>query len=260
MRLKKGFTLAEILIVLMVIGVIATMTIPSMMKGVTEAQLKAGYKKAYNTIANFAAMERVSGALPSRGNAENVALLYQSLNAALSVKSFAQQDVNAGSVLQNNDENYPTCINATINETETKIGYGDDCHTLTTGTTDMTGGIDGISGADAHWIITEDNIAYTILEGGRNGNKNCATKQEIASLDSDADAAEASCLVMIVDVNGMAKGPNTLEEQGLPDAIPSTESLVTLTGDQYKIYFGIDGATPGPRVATVTGRIMADLK
>ena len=51
MRLKKGFTLAEILIVLMVIGVIATLTVPTMMKGVTEAQLKTSYKKAYNTIA-----------------------------------------------------------------------------------------------------------------------------------------------------------------------------------------------------------------
>ena len=45
MRIKKGFTLAEILIVLMVIGVIATMTIPSLMKGVAEAQYKAAYKK-----------------------------------------------------------------------------------------------------------------------------------------------------------------------------------------------------------------------
>ena len=258
MRLKKGFTLAEILIVLMVIGVIATMTIPSMMKGVTEAQLKAGYKKAYNTIANFAAMERVSGALPSRGSAANISLLYQSLNSALSVKSFAVQDVNAGLILQNNDENYPTCIQATINGTPTDIGYGDDCPTLTTGLADTTGGIP--TGAGAHWIITEDNIAYTILEGGRNSNTNCATKQEIASLDDDAAAAAASCLVMIVDVNGMAKGPNTIEEQGMTAAIASTTSLDTLTGDQYKIYFGIDGATPGPRVATVTGRIMADLK
>ena len=97
MRLKKGFTLAEILIVLMVIGVIATMTIPSMMKGVTEAQLKAGYKKAYNTVANFAAMERVSGALPIRGNQENMALMYQSMNSSLSVNAFATFGVNNAS-------------------------------------------------------------------------------------------------------------------------------------------------------------------
>ena len=45
MRIKKGFTLAEILIVLMVIGVIATMTVPSLMKGVNEATYKTAYKK-----------------------------------------------------------------------------------------------------------------------------------------------------------------------------------------------------------------------
>ena len=49
MRIKKGFTLAEILIVLMVIGIIATMTIPGLMKGVQEAQYKTAYKKAYLT-------------------------------------------------------------------------------------------------------------------------------------------------------------------------------------------------------------------
>ena len=59
MRFKKGFTLAEILIVLMVIGVIATMTVPSMMKGVQEAQYKTGFKKAYNTITNLYAMLQV---------------------------------------------------------------------------------------------------------------------------------------------------------------------------------------------------------
>ena len=44
MRIKKGFTLAEILIVLMVIGAIATITVPSIIKGVKEAQIKTAYK------------------------------------------------------------------------------------------------------------------------------------------------------------------------------------------------------------------------
>ena len=61
MRLKKGFTLAEILIVLMVIGVVATMTIPSLMRGVQDAQFKTAYKKAFNAVVNIAAMESISG-------------------------------------------------------------------------------------------------------------------------------------------------------------------------------------------------------
>ena len=260
MRLKKGFTLAEILIVLMVIGVIATMTIPSMMKGVTESQLKAGYKKAYNTIANFAAMERVAGALPARGTAENIALLYQSLSSSLSVKSYAQQNVNAGSVLQNNGT-WSGCITANINGQQntrigTQAGQG-NCIALPQPANGGAGG--QTAQANAAWIVTEDNIAYTIYLGGRT-DANCGTKQDIAAQTSDRDASNMSCAIMVVDVNGLSKGPNTYEVQGLAAALNAQASLDTLTGDQYKIYFGLDGATSGPRVATTTGRITADLK
>ena len=72
MRIKKGFTLAEILIVLMVIGIIATMTIPGLMKGVQEARFKTAYKKAYNTIVNLSAMASVNGELPVKGSTANL--------------------------------------------------------------------------------------------------------------------------------------------------------------------------------------------
>lgn len=259
MRLKKGFTLAEILIVLMVIGVIATMTIPSMMKGVTESQLKAGYKKAYNTIANFAAMERVSGALPARGTQENVALLFQAMNSSLSVKTFSQQSVNAGTVLQNNGT-HSGCMTATINGRATIIGTqvnGGSCIAMHTPANGGQGG--QTTQNNAVWMVTEDNMAYTMYLGGA-ANVNCGTKQAIAAQASDRDASNLSCVVMVVDVNGLSKGPNTYEIQGLGNALGANASLDTLTGDQYKIYFGLDGATTGPRIATTTGRIAADLK
>lgn len=258
MRLKKGFTLAEILIVLMVIGVIATMTIPSMMKGVTESQLKTGYRKAYNTIANFAAMERVSGALPARATADNMGLLYQALNNSLSVKTFAKQTINTGAVLQNNAANYGSCISATINSQATNIGVGtQNCLTVVGSAADAAG---VTSGTDHVWLITEDNLAYTVVLGGAT-TANCSTKQQIAAAASDGAAAAASCMIVVVDVNGLSKGPNTYETQGLGSTgLTDTATLDTLTGDQYKIYLGIDGATAGPRVATTTGRIAADLK
>ena len=259
MRLKKGFTLAEILIVLMVIGVIATMTVPSMMKGVAESQLKAGYKKALNTIANFAAMERVSGALPSRANAENAALLYQALNNSLSVTTFAQQNINAGSVLQNN-ANYTGCIKAKINGQDNIIGTeGSGKACLPLPSTFAKGGAGGqTEQASSIWLVTEDNLAYTMYLGGAE-SVNCGTKQAIASQTSEKDAATQSCIIVVVDVNGLSKGPNTYETQGLT-ALDAKKSMQTLTGDQYKIYFGIDGATAGPRTITATGRIAADLK
>ena len=47
---KTGFTLAEVLITLAIIGVVATMTLPALMNNASEQQAKTGLKKAINTL------------------------------------------------------------------------------------------------------------------------------------------------------------------------------------------------------------------
>ncbi len=47
---KKGFTLAEVLITLAIIGTVAALTIPSVVHKIQEQQLKAQFKKAYSNI------------------------------------------------------------------------------------------------------------------------------------------------------------------------------------------------------------------
>ena len=47
---SKGFTLAEILITLTVIGVVAALTIPTLLQNTNQAELKAAWKKAYGDI------------------------------------------------------------------------------------------------------------------------------------------------------------------------------------------------------------------
>ena len=53
-KMKKGFTLAEVLITLGVIGIVAAMTIPTMInnyqKKVTVTKLKLAYSQLYNAI------------------------------------------------------------------------------------------------------------------------------------------------------------------------------------------------------------------
>ena len=49
MMKKNGFTLAEVLITLSIIGVVATMTLPALMTNVQEQQARTGIKKAINT-------------------------------------------------------------------------------------------------------------------------------------------------------------------------------------------------------------------
>ena len=47
----SGFTLAEVLITLGIIGVVAAMTMPTLMNSTQGAQYKAAYKKALSAIA-----------------------------------------------------------------------------------------------------------------------------------------------------------------------------------------------------------------
>ena len=66
MRFKKGFTLSEILIVLVLIGFIASMTVPGMMKNVQETQIKTGFKKGYKKAAEYYMLSAKQGFEPSQ--------------------------------------------------------------------------------------------------------------------------------------------------------------------------------------------------
>lgn len=263
MRLKKGFTLAEILIVLMVIGVIATMTIPALMKGVTEAQFKTAYKKAFNTIVNLAAMERIAGALPTKAQASDALTFFGSMNNNLSVKEYALNSKCAPDAGMKDD-----CRGSV---TGVKVGgtnvYGDSS---------ANQGVSSIGkiANPSDWIITEDGLAYAVALGEVEEGNDCATKQGINATPAGTDPATNACLIVIVDVNGLAKGPNRFEGQKNAGANKvgggigtnwinggtETTKMDTLVGDQYIIYVGSDGATAGPRLTTISGRIVGDMK
>ncbi len=55
---KNGFTLAEVLITLAIIGVVATMTLPALMTNTAEQQAKTGLRKGINTLTEAAQMNQ----------------------------------------------------------------------------------------------------------------------------------------------------------------------------------------------------------
>lgn len=50
MNMKKAFTLAEVLITLGIIGIVAAMTLPSVINKTQDKQFKVAYKKAYSSL------------------------------------------------------------------------------------------------------------------------------------------------------------------------------------------------------------------
>ena len=54
MKKKSGFTLAEVLITLTIIGVVAAITLPSLNNNITDRGIEAGLKTFYNTLSSAA--------------------------------------------------------------------------------------------------------------------------------------------------------------------------------------------------------------
>ena len=48
--MKKGFTLAEVLITLAIIGIVAALTIPSVISNYQQQEFKTGLKKAVSVL------------------------------------------------------------------------------------------------------------------------------------------------------------------------------------------------------------------
>ena len=65
---KKAFTLAEVLITLTIIGVIAALTIPNLMQSYKKHQVEVGVKEAYSLISNAIKMSEAENGPASEWN------------------------------------------------------------------------------------------------------------------------------------------------------------------------------------------------
>jgi prepilin-type N-terminal cleavage/methylation domain-containing protein len=66
--MKRGFTLAEVLITLAIIGVVAALSIPSVVKNYQETQFKTAYKKAFSDLNRVFAQTIAFNEFPERKN------------------------------------------------------------------------------------------------------------------------------------------------------------------------------------------------
>jgi len=236
---KKAFTLAEVLVVLTTIGVIAALSLPQLTGGVDDAKYKAGYKKAFMVISNVAGMEKARGKLPKTVSQDGLINFFKALDKNIVVDGYADRAGN-GSIIK-----YENIYGGLSWKGNT---FGDADYMLTSTMTS-----ENIS----PWIIAADGMAYTVsyLTSGT-----CEKKSQInASTTTAADAVSKTCLFVIVDINGLHKGPNDMEPQ-VNSGMTSSVKLKKLTGDRYYIYIGSDGVAKGSELLTLSGRILAGEK
>lgn len=124
MNRKSGFTLAEVLVTLMIIGVIAAMTIPSLMQNTQQQEFKAAYKKAVSMLNQAVSLNyALDGEDATNFTGEN---FYQLLEKRLNVMS---KDATAKTIYTADGmyfkvigESYPTVNGSSAPETNLVVG------------------------------------------------------------------------------------------------------------------------------------------
>ncbi len=97
--IKPGFTLAEVLITLGIIGVVASMTLPSIVNNNQNKQLEAGLKKSYSTISQ--ALDMYQAANGDRAKKSDFTVTGKAFKDAIMPYFKVMKDCGRGSFYQN---------------------------------------------------------------------------------------------------------------------------------------------------------------
>ena len=170
MTKRFGFTLAEVLITLGIIGVVAAMTMPTLMNSTQGAQYKAAYKKALSAI--------------SQG---------VTLNVALDGSSFAE-------ITATGDKSTEGTVANILNARMNVVREDSSSPYSTTG----TGEAKASSVLGKNGVITEADEYLYFNDGSMFAYKKADAKQ--CTISTDGGATVKRCEGFI-DVNGQ-KGPN----------------------------------------------------
>ena len=178
---KPAFTLAEVLITLAIIGVVAAMTIPALTNKTNKQELVVGLKKSYEVLSQVA----------YRIKADNGGDLSNALNNLSSDSDhdgLANVFISKLNVAKNCGIDNALNSGCWTNQTITQLN----------GSTAMNF-VD--SGGYFSTILTNDNISYAFQAA----NKNCT--QDNSGGNPSSPLYNSLCGQVYVDVNGPNKGP-----------------------------------------------------
>ena len=185
MRVRSGFTLAEVLITLGIIGVVAAMTMPTLMNSTQGAQYKAAYKKALSALSQAV-----------------------TLNVALDEWSFADVD---GGTDDNDTYRLSTMLRQRMNVVDVKSEAFDDAKgdpysvKVGTGTGSGINAAIATPGAGNVTFFFNDGIMFTFPAGVNN----CTIGSDTQLTDTNRATLVTNNCVGFIDVNGI-KAPNRI--------------------------------------------------
>lgn len=231
MKNYTAFSLAEIMVALFVLGVLASLTIPSMVTGANEKLYTRSYMKAYSTVSNIIANYMGSDEALLSSDDESIVQFTKYFIENTSVRElYAESNPNEKS------------------ETYSALKFGKNVIAGAKDPINVSSRIN-INSKPNFWFVTDDNIAYSVVIP--NGAK-CSETLNINTAKNLNSALKASCFAVVVDTNGLFKNPNTLDET---QDIANEKYIPNLVNDRYYIIIGSDGATKGNPNHILTAKV-----
>ena len=201
MTKRFGFTLAEVLITLGIIGVVAAMTMPTLMNSTQGAQYKAAYKKALSALSQAVTLN-VALDEWSFADADNVTYKLEDMfNSRMNV---VRQETGPDNIKDSKDKTYQVAVSAAGKLQGVTAGTP-----VTIGTTNTT-------------LFFNDGIMFTYDPAQAT---NC----------TNADGADPKICTGFIDVNGV-KAPNRLVQCDNSDAT-ATKCEIKNPTDVYPVMF-----------------------
>lgn len=213
MMMKRAFTLAEVLVTLMVIGVVAALTIPTLLGATEEAQIRVGYKKAISVIGQAAELMKAKEVQCRVTNSEELAQCFQSHTLSGFVTDNNGETTGYQNVLVTPDG---LSYQFLYNDTDYPVSYAERT-------------IDQICGdfSDMKRVVENNSVALAAFYTGKT----------------------ARCVV-VADVNGFKKGTTHFPRVENTSGMDSTHANEAVPPEYIDLYYGDEQL---PMIVTGTG-------
>ena len=160
MKMKNGFTLAEVLITLAIIGVVASLTLPALMANTQEQQSMTAYRKVLNSL-------NEAGQISAAINGFD----YSTMTGAGTIDdSFSDgATMTLGSIIHDQ-------LKVSPNANDVTLGNQSNCAVLTDGTAICLGSYTVVGESDAKSIVVDTNGTKGPNQLATCNEEGCTTK------------------------------------------------------------------------------------